>query len=105
MSQYDLKCVKTLRNGCMRQEDVEQKLSHHYMKSNDQSRIKQDDSKTLDSDVNVIDWKEAILYNSKGFSRLTRNCDDKSLNILLKPTLFSENSEKHHVVSTMNSLT
>ena len=101
--------VKAPKNGWCHHEQVEQKLSishnsHSYpqndTKSNRELPFKKYHDKGPESDVHAIDWKEVILCNSMGFSRLTRHCDDKSLSILLNPTLFSENSEKHHFAST-----
>ena len=53
--------------------------------------------------VNVIDWSEAVLSNSKGFSRLVRHCDDKSLNIVTNPKVFQEKEENHNIVVSRDS--
>ena len=90
--------VKACKKGWVLHEDVEQKISNDRRQP-----LKQNDEKRTDVDVHVIDWHEVILCNSMGFSRLIRHCDDKSLNILINPTLFSENSEKHHIVTNSDS--
>ena len=87
--------MKRCRNGWALHEDIEQKLSQNVS-------YPQNDEK-MQTDVKTIDWGEAILCNSMGISRLIRHCDDKSLNILLNPTLFSEKWENYNIVSTHNS--
>lgn len=57
----------------------------------------------LNKDMPVIDWNEAILCDSKGFSRLVRHCDEKSLHVMLNSTLLSTKQQNHNIVCTHNA--
>ena len=88
-------------NGWVPHKRAENKL-YGANDSYPQNDSESNDCKRTDPHVKLIDCREVMMCNSKGFSRLARHCDDKSLNILLNPALFSENSEKHHYASTSN---
>ena len=101
--EIDIPGVKACKSGWSRHEDIETKLSHG-INLDDAQTINEMKSKYGDKnrhiDINGIDWCQITLCNAMGFSRLVRQCDDKSLNIL-----FCENIENDHmhVVSTSDT--
>ena len=107
-------CVQPPENGLVRAEESnnhnEQKLPHNYahlqrdVTPNQRfKRFMDRNSVPVDFDVNGIDWNEAVLCNSMGFSRFVRDCDDKILNILLNKTLFFNNKEEKNYNITLTN--
>ena len=85
--EMDISGVKVRKSDWSRHEDIEKKLSARQINSD----------KNGHQDVNCIDWGQLILCNAMGFSRLARQCDDKSLNILVCQNVENNND---HVLST-----
>ena len=86
------------QNGRLFHQEIKQKVSRQGISGNHDSENVENEEEDAFPFVKVIDWSEALLSNSKGFSRLVRHCDDKSLNILSNPKLFQEKDENPNIV-------
>ena len=117
---------RRIQRGWTLQENIEQKASyynsylpHGFLQSNTEWQKPETSAENSDRryktsspcdhesenlDVKIINRNEAILCNSKGFSRFVRHCDDKSLNILANPKLFEEKEENNNIVVACDSL-
>ena len=84
----DISGVNVRESGWSRHEDIEKKLSQRQTNGD----------KNGHRDVHgIVDGCQLILCNAMGFSRLARQCDDKSLNILVCQNVENNND---HVLST-----
>ena len=99
----DISTVKACKSGWSRHEDIEKTLSHRNFDSQTKDMKSNYGGTNTQTDVNAIDWCQVTLCNAMGFSRLVRQCDDKTLNILVNEKLDSENGENVHIVSTRDA--